>query len=145
MTVVPSGYREFCYIVDGKFQVSTRHPTNAEGSCNWRTVYGPPRISPFETSASVPEKMHWFVEFAVGVSDAMNRILPFGSSENEDHTFEDRRNDRRDVELAGARRGRRKTRETPLDRPLRIALTAIVVYAAFVLSYVSWRQLVERK
>ncbi|KAI0562299.1 hypothetical protein FGB62_62g235 [Gracilaria domingensis] len=43
ITVVPNGYREFFYMVDGTTMLSTKHPTNAQGTRNWRTVYGPPR------------------------------------------------------------------------------------------------------
>ncbi len=42
VTVVPAGYREFCYLVDGVHRVSRRHPRNADASANWRTVNGPP-------------------------------------------------------------------------------------------------------
>jgi len=42
ITVVPSGYREFCYIVDGIYHVSKRHPSNSDSTCNWRVVNGPP-------------------------------------------------------------------------------------------------------
>lgn len=42
ITVVPSGYREFCYIVDGIYHVSKRHPSNSDSTCNWRIVNGPP-------------------------------------------------------------------------------------------------------
>lgn len=40
---MPTGYRQFFYMVDGSFMLSTKHPTNADGTRNWRTVYGPPR------------------------------------------------------------------------------------------------------
>lgn len=42
IVTVPTGRREFCYFVDGRYAVSRRHPTNAEKSANWRTVNGPP-------------------------------------------------------------------------------------------------------
>lgn len=42
ITVTPSGYREFCYVADGRLTVSSKHPTNIEGTRNWRLVYGPP-------------------------------------------------------------------------------------------------------
>lgn len=42
VVLVPTGLREFCYLVDGRYQVSRRHPTNAQGTANWRTVHGPP-------------------------------------------------------------------------------------------------------
>lgn len=40
--MVPSGYREFCYVVDGIYHVSKRHPSNSDSTCNWRVVNGPP-------------------------------------------------------------------------------------------------------
>lgn len=42
ITIVPAGYREFCYVVDGQRTLSRRHPTTTDGSANWRTVHGPP-------------------------------------------------------------------------------------------------------
>lgn len=46
ITVVPRGHREFCYLADGAFTVSTKHPVNGDGTCNWRNVYGPPTRTP---------------------------------------------------------------------------------------------------
>uniref|UniRef100_A0A7S1XD93 AMP-activated protein kinase glycogen-binding domain-containing protein n=1 Tax=Compsopogon caeruleus TaxID=31354 RepID=A0A7S1XD93_9RHOD len=43
ITLVPAGYHEFCYIVNGEHRVSTGHPLTADESCNWRYVKGPPR------------------------------------------------------------------------------------------------------
>ena len=42
ITIVPVGYREFYYLVDGILKVSTKHPLNSAKSANWRTVKGPP-------------------------------------------------------------------------------------------------------
>lgn len=45
VTAVSTGYHEFRFIMDGRICVSTRHPTTASGSCNWRTILGPARSS----------------------------------------------------------------------------------------------------
>eukprot|EP00177_Eucheuma_denticulatum_P006011 GFKZ01010961.1.p1 GENE.GFKZ01010961.1~~GFKZ01010961.1.p1 ORF type:complete len:145 (+),score=7.74 GFKZ01010961.1:528-962(+) len=42
ITTVPSGHRQFCYLVDGTPVISPKHPTNPQGSLNWRKVRGPP-------------------------------------------------------------------------------------------------------
>ncbi|KAA8493853.1 hypothetical protein FVE85_4990 [Porphyridium purpureum] len=41
ITPVPTGYHEYCFEVDGRKMVSTRHPLCNDGHCNWRTIYGP--------------------------------------------------------------------------------------------------------
>mmetsp|Transcript_16347 Transcript_16347/g.35493 ORF Transcript_16347/g.35493 Transcript_16347/m.35493 type:complete len:446 (+) Transcript_16347:177-1514(+) len=43
ITPVPLGYHEYCFELDGKFCVSSKHPTNSDGTCNWRNIYGPDR------------------------------------------------------------------------------------------------------
>jgi len=42
ITQVPLGYREFCFILDGTWTISSRHPCTADNSSNWRMVHGPP-------------------------------------------------------------------------------------------------------
>lgn len=161
VTIVPSGYREFCYKVDGRFAVSKKHPTNIDGSCNWRTVYGPP-AGPGRTGASKPVQ-HWFVEFAVNIADSMQRITPirlqYDASEDFDREEEgvpllrgSRRSSQRmsgsyydDVEGANTRRvpgaTRRKQTASWLDRPLRVAIISVAMYASVTVVYVVWKYL----
>lgn len=163
VTIVPSGYREFCYNVDGRFAVSKKHPTNNDGSCNWRTVYGPPEgvIGPEDTKAP----QHWFVEFAINVADSIQRITPlplrYDSSDDSDRDGEDvpllrrsRRGSMRghgnsfaDVEGANTRRvsglTRKQQKATWLDKPLRIAIIIVTIYATVTLVYVVWKYLLS--
>jgi hypothetical protein len=150
VTVVPSGYREFCYNVDGEFTVSRKHPTSNDGSCNWRTVYGAPAGSRGDGAAAA--KMHWFVELAVNVSDSMQRILPMrlgAEPGRRRHRGEgadgaDGGAGGADVEVAygnwpvgGA--AVRKRSALWLDRPIRIAMAGVVLYAGMTLLYIAWR------
>lgn len=75
ITIVPCGYREFVYVVDGEYTLSQRHPTNAEGTCNWRTVHGPP--SPPETDADrrLPEARHRLLRFADAAADHLRSFI----------------------------------------------------------------------
>lgn len=41
ITTVPTGYREFQFVVDGVPLTSTRHPTARGDNVNWRNVLGP--------------------------------------------------------------------------------------------------------
>lgn len=156
VTIVPSGYREFCYNVDGRFAVSKKHPTNNDGSCNWRTVYGPPAAS--TGPEEIKSTHHWFVEFAVNIADSIQRISPlplhYESSDDSDREGEAapllRRSGRSskrnhgsyyaDVEVASARRlprpMRKKQNATWLDKPLRISITIITIYATITLVYI---------
>lgn len=164
VTIVPGGYREFCYNVDGKFAVSKKHPTNSDGSCNWRTVYGPPsgRHRPRDRR----DKQHWFVELAVNIADAMQRILPLqlNYDQSDDSSCDDevapllrrgRRSSRglavphlADVEEANTRvrefgATRRKLNASWLDRPLQIAICSVAAYATITLLYVVWNYLLN--
>lgn len=71
ITTVPLGYQEFCFKVDGSFTVSGKHPTTPDGSCNWRTIYGPRQA----VSKTSKKSIHWFVSFAESVADFMTQLL----------------------------------------------------------------------
>lgn len=45
VSMLPSGYHEFYFMVDGKSRISSRHPTTGSGMMNWRNIYGPPQES----------------------------------------------------------------------------------------------------
>lgn len=45
VTGVSTGYHEFRFVVDKCVRVSTRHPTTASGTSNWRTILGSARAS----------------------------------------------------------------------------------------------------
>jgi hypothetical protein len=158
VTVVPSGYREFCYNLDGEFAVSKKHPTNSDGSCNWRTVYGPQQSRPDRSRAG--ENGHnWFVDLAVTIADSMQRIVPLHQdSDPDDERCHTRGSTRRcgrsdtrwasgsnfaDVEVAAGlgmdvRSSKRKPGGTWIDRPLRLTVTFVAVYAAGTVVYVLW-------
>lgn len=46
VAVVPTGHREFYYVVDGNCVVSTRHPVSVCRTKNWRNVHGPRTSEP---------------------------------------------------------------------------------------------------
>jgi hypothetical protein len=76
VTPVPTGYREFCFVVDGRFTVSTKHPTTADGTCNWRTVYGPPSAgaSP-HTQRPGAAQLARFLTFSEAVAESVRHIF----------------------------------------------------------------------
>lgn len=69
ITIVPTGYREFCYIVDGQYMVSRKHPTNPEGTRNWRKVYGPP------SRKKIPEPRTKLVRAMDSLADYIRLVL----------------------------------------------------------------------
>lgn len=143
VTVVPSGYREFCYQVDGKFAVSRKHPTNSDGSCNWRTVYGPP--TEVENAPGAVQTPHWFVLFALNVSDSIERLIPaslVGEANRQQRKSSSSARDN-DVEIAyGKWQHSGKTHyrrgNSWIDKPLRTALIAVISFSSFTLLYMAW-------
>lgn len=139
MIIVPSGYREFCYNVDGEFTVSHKHPTNADGSCNWRTVYGPPSAANKRDVAVDEEDMHWFVEFSMNVSESIHRLFLLRFFELYRARRRGYANVRRhsgglefgDIEaMHGTGSDRIVKQSSYLDRPLQCGLCAISIYAS---------------
>jgi hypothetical protein len=166
VTLVPSGYREFCYVVDGAITVSSKHPTNPDGSCNWRTVYGPPMDQIKRQQASAPSRLQWFIDFSEAVADSIRHLVvvpgqaaprhgtnAFGTGVGPDASghvpgrdvkeSKLRSSSDADVESSakwldhGEHLGKAR-RTSWIDKPLRILLSAIVLYAFFTLSYVGW-------
>jgi hypothetical protein len=154
--------------VDGEFTVSLKHPTNPDGSCNWRTVYGPPldQLKP----KSGPSALHWFLQFSEAVAESIRHLLMAPGEVGAKCGPGERAPDRRSafsgtVNSEGAKHRTtakdlctslgadvesyskwldnpdhfRKSRPTSwLDRPLRIILFSIFAYAVLALGYVGW-------
>jgi hypothetical protein len=170
VTLVPSGYREFCYIVDGVITVSSKHPTNPNGSCNWRTVYGPPmdQVKRDNTANYTPSRLQWFMEFSEAVAESIGHLVPVpgqgAAPRQKKHEFDIRvgvdgdghapgravkeskirRVGDTDVESSakwldqGGHLGKGR-RTTWIDKPLRVLLSGIALYAFFALGYVGWQ------
>jgi hypothetical protein len=122
VTVVPSGYREFCYNVDGEFTVSRKHPTNVDGTYNWRTVYGPPA----RTAPLVPQS-HWFVRFSESMAESVHGVIAPRAWTR-----------RRGADVEAHVRTAKKRARSWVARPLRVAIFCIAMYGVGTVAYVAW-------
>jgi hypothetical protein len=123
ITVVPSGYREFCYNVDGGFTVSRKHPTNAEGTCNWRTVYGPP-----PRAAPADQPMQWFIQFSEAVAESMLALIAPTKITR-----------RRGADAEAHAKSTVKETRAWVDRPLKVAVISVSLYAAVTIAWLVWK------
>lgn len=147
ITIVPCGYREFCYIVDGELTISRRHPTTADGTRNWRNVHGPPALH-----CQASNRIMRFADSAADYLQAL--ILTITNSElhrrttssNETYPHAGRRKSfaalksRTELDL-NASSSMMLSHRSPsknvrfVEHPFRIVGLAIVIYASCVVVY----------
>lgn len=46
VVIVPTGHREFYFVVDGNSVLSSKHPISTCGTRNWRNIHGPHKSEP---------------------------------------------------------------------------------------------------